>query len=336
MGGTIRTINLVLATVDYGGAHLQRLREAVSPAPVVHLRADDADGIAKALQEVDVAVLAGDLDKRFVTAPKLRWVHCDHSGLALSAMPEVFERGLLVTGSAGRAGPALAQHAFFFALGLTYDMPGLVEVQKRHAWRGLAGYEDRRGLWGKTMGIVGFGETGRETASLAKAMGMKVLAYRKRAAPLPSHVDKVYSADLGEVLDELLTESDVIVLCIRLTDETFQLIGQRELSLMKPNAYLINLSRGAVVDEAALVRALREGTIGGAGLDVFEEEPLPPDAAVWDAPNTILTHHQTAEMPDLKARSLDIICDNVARYLAGQPLLNQLVPSDVYTRRTRV
>ena len=327
----VREIGVALVTVRYRDDHMATLREALAPGKVVHVRPDDAEGVAEALGEADVAVLAGDLDRRFVDAPKLRWVHCDHSGLALSAMPEVFHKGLMVTGSAGRSAPVLAQHVFFFALALTYDAAGLVEVQKHHAWRGLDGYDSRRGLWGKTMGLVGFGETGRETAALAKAMGMRVLVYRKRVEPVPDNVDHMYHADAGDSLDELLANSDVVVVCVRLSDATFHLIGRRELQLMKPSAYLVNIARGPVIDEAALVDELRKGTIAGAGLDVFEQEPLPADAAIWDAPNTVLTHHQTPEMPDLQARSLDIICENIRRYRGGEDLLNLLVPSDVYT-----
>jgi phosphoglycerate dehydrogenase-like enzyme len=332
---TVREICSVLATVEYAESHLNRLRDAVSPAPLVRVHPDDAKGIARALKQVDVAILGDDLDERFFRAPKLRWVHCDVSGLELSARPEVFERGLLVTGSAGRSAPALAQHVFFFALALTYDTPGLVRVQKEHAWQGLAGFGSRRCLWGKTLGLVGYGETGRATALLGKAMGMRVLAYTSNARATTEAVDRLLSADRGDTLDELLVESDVVVLCIRLTDETQHLIGERELRLMKRDAYLINVSRGAVVDENALIAALRDGTIAGAGLDVFEQEPLSPDAAIWDAPNTILTHHQTAGLADRTERSLEIICENIGRYRAGEPLRNQLLPRDVYTKVAR-
>jgi len=327
---TGQEINAVLATVRYDGWHLERLREVFAPAELIHTTPEDADGIAAALGRVDVAVLAADLDERFLSAPKLNWVHCDHSGLNNSAKPEVLDSGLIVTGSAGRAAPALAQHAFFFALALTYDAPGLVEAKSRHGWRVIPGYEDRRGLWGKTIGIVGLGETGRATAELAKAFGMRVLAYRKHLGDPPATVDRLYCADRGDGLDELLAESDVVVLSIRLTDATRHLIGEAQLKRMKRTAHLINLARGPVVDEAALVTALHEGTIAGAGLDVFEQEPLPADAPIWDAPNVVITPHVTAEMPDLRARSLDIISENVRRYRAGEPMLNRLVAEDVY------
>jgi phosphoglycerate dehydrogenase-like enzyme len=329
-----REIASVLATVSYDGWHFERLQEIFAPAPVVRISPDDSEGIAAALLTADVAVLRADLDDRFRDAPRLAWIHCDHAGLNGSAKPWVVARtDLIVTASAGRAAPALAQHVFFFALGLTYDAPGLVEVKAKHLWRGLPGYEDRRGLYGKTLGIIGLGYTGQEVALLGKACGMRVLGYDSGAKQANTRgVDEYYDGAAGDSIDQLLSQSDFVVLSIRLTNETYHLIGARELSIMKPTGYLINIARGSVVNEAALVAALHAGTIAGAGLDVFEQEPLPADAPIWDAPNTIMTHHVTAEMPDLTARSLDIIAENARRYRAGEELLNRLMPGDLYTR----
>lgn len=331
MAGDTVTISSVLATVRYGERNLARLRGIFAGADFIHLDPHDDAGIADALHRVDVAILAADLDPRFLTAPKLRWVHCDHSGLNGSALPEVVNSPLIVTGSAGRSAPALAQHAMFLALSLAYGSAELLDMQRRHVWRGIPAFGDRRCLWGRTIGIVGFGHTGSELARVAQAFGMRVLAYR-RSQVASSDVDHMYSVQAGDGIDALLTEADLVVLCLRLTDETYHLIGERELALMKPSAWLVNLARGPVMDTAALVTALRAGTIAGAGLDVFEQEPLPADAEIWDAPNVIITPHVTVEMPDLAARSLDIIEENARRYRAGRPLLNQLVASDVYTR----
>jgi phosphoglycerate dehydrogenase-like enzyme len=330
--GAPRDIRSVLATVPYRQDLLSQLRQAFAPAEFIHLRSDDVQGIAKALERVDVAVLQADLDERHLKAPHLKWVHCDHAGLNKSARPEVFERGLIVTGSVGRAAPALAQHILYFVLGLTYDAPGLEEMKRRKAWRTVVDFSNRRGLIEKTMGIIGLGSTGIETAKLAKACGMRVLAYRKSITEAPESVDRLYCADRGETIDAILAESDFVVLCIRLSDATYHMIGRRELAMMKRTAFLINMARGSVVDEPALVAALHDGTIAGAGLDVFEQEPLPPEAPIWDAPNVMITPHATAEVPDLQASSLKIICENIARYRNGRPLLNRLTPADVYSK----
>ncbi|HET7767253.1 MAG TPA: D-2-hydroxyacid dehydrogenase [Chloroflexota bacterium] len=324
-------IDRVLATVSYTGAHLERLRAAFAPAEVLHLRRDDAAGIAAALETADVAVLAGDLDDRFLRAPGLRWIHCDHAGLNKSARPEVFEKGLLVTSSAGRSSPVLAEHALFFMLALAFSFPAFLDAQRRHQW-GIPDQDSLRGLYGRTVGIVGLGNTGTELAARCKAMGMTVLGYRRGDAPPPPGVDRVYRAARGEPLDALLRESDFVVLAVPLSDATHHLIAERELRIMKRTAFLINMARGAVIDEAALLPALREGWIAGAGLDTFEREPLPPDSPLWDAPNTLITPHTTPQVPDRTGRSLEIIEANARRYRAGEPLLNQLTPADVYTK----
>ncbi len=324
-------ISYVLTTVPYTGEHLTRLREAFAPAELIHLRRDDAAGIAAALERADVAVLAGDLDERFLEAPRLRWIHCDHAGLNKSARPEVFQKGLLVSSSAGRSSPVLAEHAILFMLALAYRFPAFLEAQRRHEW-GIPGQDSLRGLYGRTVGIVGLGNTGSELALRCKALGMRVLGYRRSDAPPPDGVDQLYSAARGEPLDNLLRESDFVVLAVPLSDATHRLIGERELGLMKRSAYLVNMARGAVIDEAALLVALREGTIAGAGLGTFEREPLPAQSPLWDAPNTLITPHTTPQVPDRTGRSLQIIEENVKRYRAGQPLVNQLRPEDAYTR----
>lgn len=262
-----RKIETVLATVPYTGWHLEKLRDAFGPdTKFIQLDRKDKEGIAEVLKEADVAILQSDLDDQILQGPRLRWVHCDHSGLNHSARPEVFERGLFVTGSAGRSGPVLAEHIFFLTLSLIYNSHGLHDAQKEHRWRGIPGYEDRRGLYGKTMGIIGMGYTGTELALRAKAFGMRVLGYRRSVTDAPPGVDQLYCADRGETIDELLRESDVIALSVRLSDETYHMIAERELQMMKSTAYLINMARGPVVDEQALVAALKAGTIGELAL----------------------------------------------------------------------
>jgi phosphoglycerate dehydrogenase-like enzyme len=324
-------ISFVLATVPYRGEHLARLRAAFAPAEVRLVRRDDAAGVATALETADAAVLAGDLDERHLRAPRLKWVHCDHAGLNKSARPEVFERGLLVTSSAGRSSPVLAEHAILFMLALAFNFTGFLDAQRRHQW-GVPQQDELRGLYGRTVGIAGLGNTGSELAVRAKAMGMRVLGYRRSDAPGPPGVDRVYSAAGGETIEPLLRESDFVVLAVPLSDATHHLIGERELAQMKPGAYLVNMARGPVVDEAALLAALRSGRLAGAGLDTFAQEPLPPESPLWDAPNVLITPHVTPQVPDRTGRSLDVIEENVRRYRAGRPLLNQLRPEDVYTR----
>lgn len=327
----IADIHVVMTTVNYNEQQLAQLREAFAPAEFIALRRGDEAGIAAALERADVAVLASDLDERFLQAPRLRWIHCDHAGLNKSARPEVFERGLVVTSSAGRSGPALADHALFFMLALAFQYPAFYEAQRQHRW-GVPGQEKLRGLYGQTLGIVGMGNIGTELAVRAKACGMRVHGYRRRDAEPPAGVDRLYCAERGDSLDPLLQESDYLVLAVPLSDATHHLIGERELALMKPTAGLINMARGAVIDEAALLAALREGRLAGAGLDTFSQEPLPADHPLWEAPRTLLTPHFTPPVPDRTERSIAIIRENVQRYRAGEPMRNVLTEADVYTR----
>jgi phosphoglycerate dehydrogenase-like enzyme len=323
-------IKIVMTTLPYQQGHWERLIQAISPAELIRLEPDNANGIAAALERADVALLSGDLDERSLYAPHLRWIHSDHAGLNKSARPEVFERGLIVTSSAGRSSPALAEHILFFMLALTYNYPAFYQAQLAHQW-GIPAQDRLRGLYGRTVGIIGMGNTGKDLAIRVKACGMRVSGYRRRRAEPPLGVDRIYS-DQGETIDALLKESDFVVLVLPLSDATYHLIGERELALMKPSAFLINLARGAIVDEVALVTALRNRTIAGAGLDTFKQEPLPPDNPLWDTPNTLITPHTTPKVPDRIGRSLDIICENVRRYRANEPLLNVLTAEDVFTR----
>ncbi|MFJ2667696.1 D-2-hydroxyacid dehydrogenase [Nocardia fluminea] len=331
-----REIRQVLATVLFEPDEIEQLRRAFAPAEFVHVHPGDAEGITRALEHVDVAVIPGDLDERFLAAPQLAWVHCGHAGLTRSAVPEVFERGLLVTGSAGRSAPALAQHAFYFALALTFDARRLFEQQSAHTWGSLDGYEQRFALWGKTLGIVGFGHTAKEMARLGKAFGMRVLVYRRGAVESSPDVDLMLSADEGATLDQLLDEADVIMLAAQLTDATHHMFSGEQFTRMKETAYLVNLGRGGLIDQDALVEALYAGQIAGAGLDVTDPEPLPADSALWDAPNVVITPHTTPRLPDRTQRTIDIVVENIRRYRAGEPMLNMLTERDIYTRNQRV
>ena len=326
-----RTIQAVLCTLPYDPRELEWLAGKVAPARFIHCDELDEAGIAAALKVVDVAFIDGDLDTRFIEAPALRWVHCDHSGLARSARPEIFEKGLIVTGSAGRSAAALAQHAFYFALALAYDARQLIEKQAAHAWRAIPGYENRLSLVGKTLGIVGYGQTGREMARLGKAFQMRVVAFNRSIVDDPGHVDLMLSSERGDSIDPMLEQADVLMMATQLTDVTYRMIGAAQLVRMKRSAVIVNMARGEVIDEDALIDALRSGTIAGAGLDVFTTEPLPVESPLWDLPNVLLTPHMTPGLPDKRQRSIDMITENIARYRDGRQMLNRLAEKDVFT-----
>ncbi|WP_280396531.1 D-2-hydroxyacid dehydrogenase [Nocardia carnea] len=328
-----REVRSVLATVMYTPDEIEQLRQAFAPAEFLHIQPWDAAGIAAALEDVDVAILLGDIDRRHLEAPRLRWVHCDHSGLTRSAVPELFARDLVVTGSAGRSAPALAQHGFYFALALTFDARRLFRQQDAHRWQGFLGSEERLALYGKTLGIVGYGHTAKEMARLGKAFGMKVIVYRRSAAEHAADVDIMLSADRGDGLERLLDEADVVMIAAQLTDATHHMFSAAEFARMKESAFVINMARGPIIDQDALIEALHAGQIAGAGLDVTDPEPLPPESPLWDAPNVVITPHSTPRLPDRTQRTIDLIVENLRRYRAGEPMLNALTERDVYTPR---
>jgi phosphoglycerate dehydrogenase-like enzyme len=326
-----RTV-LAYQELPFDAAQWERLKEAAAPGRVVIVSQRDEEGVAAVLRDAEIAVITGDLDPRFIDAPNLKWVHCDHAGLTKSARPGVFERDLIVTGSAGRSGPALAEHAIMFMLMLCSNYPAFYEAQKRRQWLRYPGAEKLRALWGRTVGIIGMCHTGTALAQRCKAFEMRVLGYRRRDLPPPPGVDRMYCADQGETIDPILDACDILALVVNLSDATHHMIGAREFARMKRSAVIVNLSRGGVIDEAALIRALHAGEIAGAGLDVAATEPLPDSSPLWDAPNVLITPHFTAAMPDRSERSLAVITENFARYRAGTPMRNRIVREDVYSR----
>jgi phosphoglycerate dehydrogenase-like enzyme len=334
MSGT-RIIKKVLSTEPYTDWHWDKLADALgSGVEIVRAKQSDVPAVKEGIRDADVAILAGDISRDILAAAQsLKWIHCDHAGVNNSAHPEIFERGILLTSSSGRSAPVLAEHIFFLMLSLVYDSRTLEQQQRDHNWNNL--YRDRRGLFTKTLGIIGLGYTGKALAVRAKAFGMTVLGYGRAQAPIPEGMDRMWSADKGDTIDALLKESDIVALTVRLSDETYHLIGERAFGLMKPTAFLVNMARGAVVDEAALHKALVNKTIAMAASDVFETEPLPKESPLWDLPNFVMTPHCTPEVPDLALNGLNIICENIKRYRDGTPLLNCLAARDVYTKGMR-
>ena len=319
---------LVTAQLDPAGR--RDVEAAAGDATCVYVSRNDGGGLKRALAEVDAAFIEGDLDARFLDAPSLRWVHCDHAGLERSAHPSVFARGLRLSGAAGRSAPALAEHALYFMLALSYDAPALFSLQRARRWAPFRP-EHRRALAGRTLGIVGLGHTGRALALRAHALEIRVIAFRRRVCAPPPGVAEVFATDAGGSLADILGQSDIVVLAASLSDRTYRMIDDAALACMRSSALLINVARGGLVDEAALMRALRHGRLAGAGLDTAAAEPLSVWSPLWRAPNVLITPHQTPPLADRSARSLAIACENVRRYRADTPLLNEIGAEDAYS-----
>jgi D-2-hydroxyacid dehydrogenase (NADP+) len=247
----------------------------------------------------------------------LRWVHYVGAGLNYFNEMGIWEIKATVTNSSGVAAAPIAEHVLHMMLMFARKaMANLANKANKH-WEKIRSFE----LRDKTIGIVGLGHIGQECARLAKALGMQIIITKRSAVPdldVPN-VDKVYSPN---DLLKMLAECDFVLLALPLTQETTKIIGAAELKAMKPTAYLINIARGALIDEPALIQALEEGWIAGAGLDVFAKEPLPPDNRLWKLPNTIITCHDSNLTGMADARLVELFSTNLGKYLTHQPLLN--------------
>jgi phosphoglycerate dehydrogenase-like enzyme len=225
---------------------------------------------------------------------------------------------------------AIAEHVQLMALALARQLPLVLERQAEHVWAldEIETAGTTRTLLGKQLGIVGLGSIGSEVAPLAAAFGMRVVGLRRRSdRPAPPGVDAVLPP---ERLAELLASSDVIVLSAALTPETRRFVNRDALAHVKRGAWLINISRGQLVDDEALIEALRDGRLGGAALDVFTREPLAADSPYWDLPNVIVTPHVSGAMEDYWTPLVGLFAENLRRFETDQPLLNVVDKSAGY------
>jgi phosphoglycerate dehydrogenase-like enzyme len=249
--------------------------------------------------------------------PHLRWLQQDFAGSDwLLNFPEVIEKDFILTNASGVHAIPIAEHILAMMLALARDFPYSFRKQRLHQW-------GRRGrvieLDGAILGVIGLGKIGEKAAEKAKGLNMKVLAIRRNPERSSPFVDGMYGP---EGLPDLLSQSDWVVVCAPMTPETKGMIGEKELRSMKKSAYIINIARGSIIQEGALIKALQEGWIAGAGLDVFEKEPLPPDSPLWDMENVILTGHFAGSTPFYFERVLEIFLENLRRYQSGEPLIN--------------
>jgi phosphoglycerate dehydrogenase-like enzyme len=250
-------------------------------------------------------------------APRLKWMQMMSAGVDRLRDSEIWRSGVTITGVSGIHATPIGEFVLQLMLMFAKKAPECFQMKQKHEWRRYAPTV----LRGKTAGVVGLGHIGREVARLCQAFGMKVIATRRSAkrAGRARYVDRLLPA--GQ-MPSLLAESDFVVICVPLTQETLRLIGEKEFKAMKPSAYIINIARGGIIDEEALIRALKEKRIAGAGLDVTATEPLPAESRLWEFDNVILSPHVSGGMEEYVARATDLFCENLGRYLAGKRLRN--------------
>lgn len=319
----------VLVTLEYEQELLDEIVRALAPAKVTLCSLRDTQTVSEALKTADAAILNSDLNDWILKEGRnLKWIHCGHAGLTKSARPEVFARGIRLTGSAGRSAPALAEHAQFLMMALSYNWNGYLQKQREKLWQ--APMNPGMSLHGKTALILGVGHTGSELAKRLKAMDMTVLGYGRSKKSDPN-VDEMRCADDGGNPDAFLPRADFVILTLNLSDETYHLLDERRIGLMKKSAFLINLARGGIVDEQALIRALQNGQIAGAGLDTVTEEPLGQDSPLWDLENVLITPHTSPAFAQKQRFSADVILYNIEALKKDQKLKNEFTVRDVYT-----
>ena len=254
--------------------------------------------------------------------PALRWIHTGSAGVGAALFPELVESDVILTNSAGIHAPPMAETVLGMMLHFARGLDFAMRAQVARRWDQDAFSTTSSPVMemdGATLGIIGYGGIGRAVAARARAFGMRVLATRRTSRPSEDGTEIVSGR---EGLEHLLRTSDFVVITVPATAATQRMIGAAELALLKPTAVLINVARGSVVDEAALIAVLSEGRIRGAGLDVFEQEPLPETSALWQLPNVLLLPHVSATTPRFWERQAALIVDNLKRYLHGQPLRN--------------
>jgi phosphoglycerate dehydrogenase-like enzyme len=285
---------------------------AAAPAIAFHALADRADLESRI---ADAEIVAGLVpEESFAKAANLKWIHSWQAGPDPQLFPAMVESPVVLTCSKGNGAIPLAEHAMMLMLMLNRNAVLWLESQRDRKWERRVHGE----LTGLTCGIIGAGHSGRDLALKAKAFHMRVVGVRRHPKP-EANFDEMFGPDQ---LHEQLSQSDFVVMTAPLTPETAGMLGEAEFRAMKPTAHYICFSRGGIADDDALLRALNEGWIAGAGLDAHSIEPLPPDSPFWTAPNTLVTPHNGATSTMREERGYRIFLDNLRRYVAGEPFFN--------------
>jgi len=328
-----------ILSARYRSRDLDRIRAAAPGSRIVTLSVEGRSD--ESIDDVEV-LLQGWLsseayDRILARAPRLAWVHSASAGVERALTPTARERGIVITNARGVFSRPIAEYVLMMILAVSRRLPGLLELQRERTWQPLEGTE----LRDVTVGIVGLGSIGRAVGALATSFGCRVVATRRRPAASaaasaatddePAFGEAMLDRVGGpETLPALLAESDFVVLAAPLTPETENLMDAATLALMKPGAWLINVARGRLVDERALLRALRDGPLGGAILDTFRDEPLQASSPFYDLPNVIVTPHTSWSSGRVLDRSVELFADNLERFAKGEPLLNVVDPRQGY------
>jgi D-2-hydroxyacid dehydrogenase (NADP+) len=312
----------------------QAFRHALEQHPDIQKRVELVFGRSNmpeaVIHEVEVFVCGGVPEGILEAAERLRWVSFWSAGLDGKLTPRLLERGVQITNASGVHGPNIAEHVFGMMIYFTRRFDFYLRAQWARRWERTPPKQSPGELSGQTLGILGFGRIGEALAWRARAFGMRVIAVKRDPSmryDATVQPDALYGL---EGLPTVLSEADHVCIALPYTEQTHHLIDRERLGQMRPSAYLYNIARGKIVDEAALIEALQQGTIAGAGLDVFVEEPLPAHSPLWTMENVLITPHISGVTPHYFERFAKLFMVNVQRYLAGEQLLNSYDPQRGY------
>lgn len=334
MSETSDLIN-VLVCMDFSDEHLETLR-AVSDK--LHIKRQFPDVPASAYQDVEVLYTLRHYPEGVDQAPNLKWIQFHFAGMnTIIDKPIVKDTQIEITSASGIHAVPIAEYCMSLLLAWEYQLPRALDDQKQTHWpeKPHDVYHPKT-LRGQTLGIVGYGSIARELARLAEQFGMTVLATKRHllgSLEDDGYIEEGTGDPSGEIperlyppeaLNMMVKECDYLVVTVPLTPDTHHMINAEVLSNMKPSAFLVNIARGAVIDEQALIGALKDKKIGGAGLDVFEQEPLPKDSPLWGLDNVILTPHVSGNNTRYHDRAVALFAENLRRYVENQTLLNRL------------
>ncbi len=297
----------------------ERLQREFPQIKVVNL--PDYKHVDEEIVDAEIVMAWSIRPQQIVAAKRLRCIHSPAAAVNQLMFPELIESEIILTNAREVHGPVVAEHVMALIFALAKKIPDSVRLQDKHVWGQQILWDERpriREVAGATLGLVGLGSIGRAAVKSARALGMRVIAVREHPEKGGEGADAVFGP---AQVDEVFRQSDYVVLAAPVTDSTNAIANAERLALMKQDACLINVGRGALVDAAVLALALRERKIGGAALDVFPTEPLAADSPLWDVPNLLITPHTAALTDQLWERHYALFSENLRRYLAGEALL---------------
>jgi D-2-hydroxyacid dehydrogenase (NADP+) len=303
-------------------AMAEAIRKRWPEMRVVHL--PNYDRLAEELPDTHIFVGYSLRAAQLKDAKKLKWIHSTAAGVAQLMYPELRDSGIMVTNPSGIFSVPMAEHTMGLLLALARNFPDSVRGQDRAKWAQQEIWDKPQHLTelnGKVLLIVGYGSIGREVARRATAFDMRVWGVTRSGAGEQAHVENIFAA---AQLHEALPNADYVLICAPETAETKHLIGADEIANMKRGARVINVARGSLLDEAALVQALESGALGGAALDVAQTEPLPAESPLWKAPNLLITPHTSAVSDRLWDRQAAILIDLLERWFQGHEMFNKV------------